>query len=228
MSTVRRGDDQKMSGCGKIADVSGWLGLDYTLRLIHQGDFMFALRMLTAAAVLTLAVFPAGAADEVIDAIDQARKAYQSGNLGEAKQSLDLASQLIGQKNAEGFASLLPKALPGWKQEKTDTAAMGTSMFGASTATGRYTNAKGDDIEIQITGDSAMIAPLAAVFANPQFAGAMGKIVRIGNQRAIVTKDGDVQMVVDNKFLIVVQGSGPADAKLAYAQAVDVAKLSKM
>jgi hypothetical protein len=217
-----------MSGCGKIADVSGWLGLDYTLRLIHQGDFMFALRMLTAAAVLTLAVFPAGAADEVIDAIDQARKAYQSGNLGEAKQSLDLASQLIGQKNAEGFASLLPKALPGWKQEKTDTAAMGTSMFGASTATGRYTNAKGDDIEIQITGDLAMIAPLAAVFANPQFAGAMGKIVRIGNQRAIVTKDGDVQMVVDNKFLIVVQGSGPADAKLAYAQAVDVAKLSKM
>jgi hypothetical protein len=49
-----------------------------------------------------------------------------------------------------------------------------------------------------------------------------------GNQRAIVTKDGDVQMVVNNKFLIVVQGSGPADAKLAYAQAVDVPKLLKM
>ena len=189
---------------------------------------MTAIRMFAAAAVLALAVFPAAAADEVIDAIEQARKAYQSGNLGEAKQSLDLASQLIGQKNAEGFALLLPKALPGWKQEKTDTAAMGTSMFGASMATGRYTNAKGDDIEIQITGDSAMIAPLAAVFANPQFAGAMGKIVRVGNQRAIVTKEGDVQMVVANKFLVAVQGSGPADAKLAYAQAVDVNKLSKM
>jgi hypothetical protein len=189
---------------------------------------MIAIRMLAAAAVLALAAFPAAAADEVIEAIDQARKAYQSGNLGEAKQSLDLASQLVGQKNAEGFASLLPKALPGWKQEKTDTAAMGTSMFGASVATGRYTNAQGDDIEIQITGDSAMIAPLAAVFANPQFAGVMGKIVRVGNQRAIVSKDGDVQMVVNNKFLIVVQGSGPADAKLAYAQAIDVPRLSKM
>jgi hypothetical protein len=189
---------------------------------------MFAIRMLAAAAVLVFAALPAGAADEVIEAIDQARKAYQSGDLGEAKQSLDLASQLIGQKNAEGFAALLPKALPGWKQEKTDTAAMGTSMFGASMATGRYINAKGDDVEIQITGDSAMIAPLAAVFANPQFAGAMGKIVRVGNQRAIVTKDGDVQMVVNNKFLIVVQGSGPADAKLAYAQAIDVPKLLEM
>ena len=187
---------------------------------------MIAIRILAAAVALTVAM-PAFA-DDVTDAIEQARKSYQAGNLGEAKQSLDLASQLIGQKNAEGFAALLPKALPGWKQENTDTTAMGSTMFGASMATGRYTNAKGDDIEIQITGDSAMIAPLAAVFANPQFAGAMGKIVRVGNQRAIVTREGDVQMMVNNKFLIVVQGSGPADAKLAYAQAVDVAKLSKM
>jgi hypothetical protein len=189
---------------------------------------MIFTRMLAAAAVLAFATLPATAADEVIEAIDQARKAYQSGDLGEAKQSLDLASQLIGQKNAEGYASLLPKALPGWTQEKSDATAMGNTMFGASMATGRYTNAKGDDVEVQITGDSAMIAPLAAVFANPQFAGAMGKIVRVGSQRAIVTKEGDVQMVVNNKFLVVVQGSGPADAKLAYAQAVDVAKLSKM
>jgi hypothetical protein len=188
---------------------------------------MIRIRMLGLAVLLTVAALPAGA-DEITDAMDQARKAYQSGDLGEAKQQLDLASQLIGQKNAEGFAALLPKALPGWKQDKTDTAAMGTSMFGASMATGRYTNAKGEDIEVQITGDSAMIAPLAAVFANPQFAGAMGKLVRIGNQRAIVTKEGDVQMVVNNKFLVAVQGSGPADAKLGYAQAVDIAKLSKM
>ena len=56
----------------------------------------------------------------------------------------------------------------------------------------------------------------------------MGKIVRIGNQRAIQNTDGDIQMMVANKFLVVVQGSAPADAKLAYAQAVDVAKLAKM
>ena len=95
-------------------------------------------------------------------------------------------------------------------------------------ATRHYTNAKGDDIEVQITGDSAMIAPMAAVFANPQFAGAMGKITRIGNQRAIVNKDGDVHMMIANKFMIVVQGSGPAADKLAYAQAVNIDKLSKM
>jgi hypothetical protein len=189
---------------------------------------MISMRMLAAAAVLAFAAVPAVAADEVLEAIDQARKAYQSGDMGEAKQSLDLASQLIGQKNAEGFASLLPNALPGWKAEKVDSSAVGSHMFGASMATRRYTNAKGDQVEIQITGDSAMIAPMAAVFANPQFAGAMGKIVRVGNQRAIVNNEGDVHMVIANKFLVVVQGSADAAAKLSYAQAVDINKLSKM
>jgi len=56
----------------------------------------------------------------------------------------------------------------------------------------------------------------------------MGKLVRVGNQRAIQTNDGDVMMLVANKFLVHVQGSADAAVKLNYAQAVDVAKLSKM
>ncbi|MEX0752279.1 MAG: hypothetical protein WD073_05070 [Xanthobacteraceae bacterium] len=187
-----------------------------------------SIRTLAAAVLLAFAALPA-AADDVTDAMDEARAAYQSGNLGEAKQALDLASQLVGQKNAEGFAALLPAPLPGWKAEKAETASVGAMAFGgASMATRRYSNAKGEDVEVQITGDSAVIAPMATLLANPQFAGAMGKIVRIGNQRAIVTPEGDVNMVVANKFLVSVQGSAPADAKLAYAQAVDVAKLAKM
>lgn len=190
---------------------------------------MNSLRVFAAVALLGLAAVPALAADDVLDAIDQARKAYQAGNLGEAKQSLDLASQLIGQKNAEGFVALLPQPLPGWKAEKAETTALGAAAFGGVTsATRRYTNDKGEDVEVQITGDSAMIAPMAAFLANPQFAGAMGKIVQLGDQRAIVMREGDVNMVVVNKFLVSVQGSAPADAKLAYAKAVDTAKLSKM
>jgi hypothetical protein len=168
------------------------------------------------------------AADDVVDAIDQARKAYQSGDLGEAKQALDLASQLIGQKNAEGFAALLPGALPGWTADKAQTTAMGNTAFGASSASRTYHNGKNDEVEIQITGDSAVIAQMATFLANPQVAGAMGKIVRVGALRAIVNQDGDVQLVVANKFMVTVQGSATADAKMSYAQAVDVAKLSKM
>ncbi len=189
---------------------------------------MISIRVLATSALLAFTAMPAPAADDILDAIDQARKAYQSGNLGEAKQSLDLASQLIGQKNAEGFAALLPAPLPGWTAEKAETTAVGSTAFGASMASRRYSNGKGQEVEVQITGDSAVIAPMATFLANPQIAGAMGKIARVGNLRALVSAEGDVNMIVANKFLVSVQGSAPADAKMAYAQAVDVAKLSKM
>jgi len=178
----------------------------------------------TLVAALALPAF----ADDITDAIDQGRKAYQSGDLAGAKQALDTASQLIGQKNAEAFAVLPPNALPGWKAEKPQTTAIGAVGFGASVASRTYNNAKGDSVEVQITGDSAVIMQFAAVFANPQIAGAMGKLIRVGNQRAIQDQDGNIKMIVNNKFMVSVDGSADAASKLAYAQAVDVAKLSKM
>lgn len=177
--------------------------------------------------VLLIAVAPAYA-DDITDAIDQARKAYQSGDMGGAKQSLDLASQLIGQKNAEGFAALLPAPLSGWKAEDAQTTSVGQVGFGASTASRRYENAKGDNVEVQITGDSAMIMQFATLLSNPGIAGAMGKIIKVGDQRAIQTREGDVHVVVANKFLVTVSGSADAASRLAYAQAVNFAKLSKM
>jgi len=184
-------------------------------------------RHLFAAAVVAALAAPAQA-DEVLDAIEAARKAYEAGDYGEARQSLDSASQLIGEKNAEAFAVLLPEPLTGWTAEKADVSAVGTPMLSASTATRRYTNTKGNQISVQITGDSTLLAPMAAMLANSQFAGFIGKITRVGGQRAIINHGGDVYVVVGTKFLVTVTGSGPAADKLAYAQAVDAAKLSKM
>ena len=188
---------------------------------------MHWLRAVATAAILMTAG-PAFSADEVLDAIDQARKAYQGGDLANAKQSLDLASQLIGQKNADAFGKLLPAPLAGWKADDVQTTAVGAVGFGASTASRHYTNTKGDSVEVQITGDSAVVMQYAAVLSNPAIAGAMGKLVRVGSQRAIQAQNGDVHMVINNKYMVIVSGSGAANDKLAYAQAVDVAKLSKM
>lgn len=184
-------------------------------------------RMILCAAMLAAAM-PAFAADDILDAMDQARKSYQSGDLAAAKQSLDLASQLIGQKNAEGFAALLPEPLSGWKGEQAQTSSVGQIGFGASVASRRYENAKGDSVEVQITGDSAMIMQFATLLNNPGIAGAMGKIVKVGNQRAIQTREGDVNVVVAGKFLVTVNGSADAASKMSYAQAVNYDKLSKM
>ena len=189
---------------------------------------MLTTRVIVLLAAMALPISSPFAADDVLEAMDQARQAYQAGDLAAAKQSLDLASQLIGQKNADAFAALLPKPLPGWKADDAQTTAIGSSMFGVSSASRTYRNAKDEHVEVQITGDSAMVAQLAPIMANPQIAGVLGKIVRVGSQRAIQTPQGDVQMIVANKFLVMVTGSAPADAKSAYAQGVDVTKLSKM
>ena len=185
------------------------------------------LHLALVAALFTVAAVPARAADDILDAIDQARKAYQAGDLSNAKQQLDLASQLIGQKNAESFAKLLPEPLPGWKAEKAETQALGSALVGASAASRTYTNAKGDNVEISITGDSAMIMQFAPMMANPAIAASMGKLIRIGNQRGVQSQNGDVIMLVANKFLIQVQGSADGASKLAYAKAIDIAKLAK-
>ena len=187
------------------------------------------LRILFGAALLAAVTMPALAADEIIDAIDQGRKAYQSGDIAGAKQQLDLASQLIAQKNAEAFVALLPAPLPGWKAEKAQSHAVGAALLGGASAASRtYTNANGDNVEVSITGDSALLMQFAPMLNNPAMAGMMGKLIRIGDQRAIQNADGDVIMVIANKTLINVQGSANAASKLSYAQAIDVAKLSKM
>ncbi len=184
--------------------------------------------LLAAALFVAIATNPARA-DDILDAIDQSRKAYQAGDMATAKQSLDLASQLIAQKNAEGFAALLPEPLSGWKAEKAQANAVGAAMFGGVSAANRsYSNATGDTVEISISGDSALLTQFAPMLSNPQLAGALGKLVRVGNQRAVQNQDGDIMMVVGNKVLINVQGSADAASKMAYAQAIDVAKLSKM
>jgi hypothetical protein len=167
-------------------------------------------------------------ADDITDAMEQARKAYTAGDMAGAKQSLDLASQLIGQKNAEGFGALLPAPLAGWKAEEVQTTAMGQVGFGASAASRVYTNAKDERVEVQITGDSAMIMQFATMLSNPGVAGMMGKIIKVGDQRAIQTREGDVHVVIANKFLVTVTGSADAASKLAYGQAVNFAKLAKM
>jgi hypothetical protein len=178
---------------------------------------------------LALAAGPMTArADEVTDAIEQARKAYQSGDLASATQALDLASQLIAQKNAEAFGKLLPAALPGWQAEPMQTLAVGTLGLGASAASRSYTKPNGDHIEVQITGDSALVAQYGSFLTNPLVARAMGKLVMVGTLQALQTVDGDVFLVVASKYLVAVQGNGSPADKVSYARAVDVARLSKL
>jgi hypothetical protein len=197
-----------------------------------QGAAMLTIRAASLLALMTLLTIGVACgsarADDITDALDAARKSYQSGDLATAKQSADLASQLIGQKNAESFVTLLPKPLAGWTADEAQATAVGSTAFGASQARRSYARSNGERVEVQITGDSAIVAQIAPILANPQFAAAMGKILQVANQRAVQNPQGDIHIVVANKFLVIVTGSAPAAAKLQDAQGVDLVRLSKM
>ncbi len=161
------------------------------------------LRILLRAVFLAALALPALAADDILDAIDQARKAYQAGDMANAKQSLDLASQLVGQKNAESFAALLPAALPGWKAEKAETHVgrrrRVRRYLGEPAAL--YRSPTSDDVQVRITGDSAHgLAFRTACFdqsgdrRRDGQAGQHRRSARDADQRRLIN------MVVANKF----------------------------
>ncbi len=178
------------------------------------------------AVALALVSVPARA-DEITDAIAQAQRAYQGGRMQAAQTALQEALQLLAQRAAAGLAAALPEPLPGWTADAADFNVAGVpGLFGGSGASRTYRNAEGQSVEIQVMADNPMIAQLGAVLSNPMLAAAIGRLVRVGDQRAIQQSDGDIQMLVDGRILVQVQGDAAAEAKLAYARAIDAARLS--
>ncbi len=184
------------------------------------------LRTIVFAGALCFAVFSAFA-DEISDSIDEAKTAYEAGDIAAAKNALDYASQLLAQKKAESMTTVLPEPRDGWQADKIESQAMGMAMFGGTGASRRYT--KGDmDVEIQILSDSPMLPQMAMMMTNPQMAGAMGKLIKVGSRRAIQTSDDDIQLIIANRFLVMVEGQAPMAEKLAYAKAINYDALESM
>jgi hypothetical protein len=168
-------------------------------------------------------------ADEVETSIDEALSAYQAGDYAGAKQALDYASQLVLQMSAGSLANVLPAPLPGWEAEESESQAVGMSMFGGGIQASRIYRKDGDTVELQVVGDSPMLAQWIPMISNPAMGAAMGaKLVRVGDQRGLQTEDGEIMLVVDNRFLITISGTAPDGDKTAYAQAIDFAALQAL
>ncbi len=180
-----------------------------------------------AVAALPLLFPSVSRADEVSDALTEASRAYQGGQIGAARTAMGEAMQLLSQRTAASLGAALPAPLAGWKASEPDVNAGAMSFLGGgSQASRHYTNGQNQSVEIQVIADSPIIGQLGMILTNPALAGAMGKLIRIGSQRAIQTTSNEIQMLVANRTLVTINGDAPIEAKLAYAQAVDVAKLT--
>lgn len=184
-------------------------------------------RTLLAAAFLPLLLsqLSAARADEIGDAITEAGRLYGAGDLAGTRTALAEASQLLQQRAADGLVRALPEPPAGWTAEDAASQAAATVFGGMTQASRNYNNAAGQSVRVEIAADNPMIAQVAMILGNPQMAGAMGRLVRIGAHRGIQGQDGNITLLLKNRYLVQIGGDAPGEAKLTFARAVDVAKL---
>jgi hypothetical protein len=170
--------------------------------------------------------------DPVLKTINEAVTHYKNGKFSSAVTSLEYASQMIRQKKGEALGKLLPEPLSGWTAKQADNKAMGSAMFGgAITAERQYV--KGNSaITVRFSTDSPMMQSMLMMFSNPIFVSSAGKLELIKGKKAIVDyKDaaGTVNIVIDNKVLITVEGNNvKREDLIAYAAKIDMDRLAKL
>lgn len=173
-----------------------------------------------------LVVAPARA-DDISDEINRARKLYDQGKLSEAKESLELAAQLIAEKKAMALGSVLPEAVGGWQGEKVESTIGATGLFGGISASRRYEK-DGAQCTVSVVGESPLLAIVSTVITNPTVASATGsRMRRIAGRRAVITQDGDVQVISANNYLVTVSGPCEEEDKLGLAGAINYKALDK-
>lgn len=182
---------------------------------------MMLARLLRAVALVAVFAATPAAADDIRDAIEEARRAYQANDMTAAKAALDVASQLIAQRSASGLSRFLPAPPTGWTADEAEADASAAAMFGGGLiAKRRYTN--GDrDVTVQVLANSPMITQMAPLFANAQLLGAMGRVFRVKGKTAVLSRDGNIQVLL-GRTLIIIEGSGNEQDKRALLDGLDL------
>lgn len=184
---------------------------------------------------MLMAFSASGDSEGIEEYINEGLKYYKSGEYIEAVESLNYASQLIQQKRGDGLELFLPAPLTGWTARETSSQAMGAAMFGGGITAERQYNKDSGSITVQIMTDSPILQGMMMMFSNPMYATSEGgKLERIGRQKAIVKfnsnrKEGDIKIVVANRFLVLIEGQGISMEDLqGYAKAIDYKKLETL
>ncbi|MGV8074732.1 MAG: hypothetical protein AB2L11_09295 [Syntrophobacteraceae bacterium] len=171
-------------------------------------------------------------ADNITDSIEEALENYKNGNLAEAMNSLDYAAQLVRQKRGGNLQSLLPDPLDGWTAKDASSEAAGAAMFGGAVTAEREYQKEPSNITIKIVTDSPMLQGIMMMFSNPAIAVSQGgELQKIKGRKAIVKYDksngnGDIRIVVANRFLVTVEGQEVTQQDLIdYASAIPFEKL---
>jgi hypothetical protein len=190
-----------------------------------------------AALGLAAAFIAPASADEVTDQLNAARKAYESGELRSAVQTLQFAVASIQEKINLSLLELLPEPLDGWNADEPQAQSGGmAAMIAGTNLSRRYYRDDGAEVDISITADSPLLSMMTMMLSNPMLmqTDPGTRVYTHGGQRGMIKheKDSDVwgiSLMVGGKIMIQVTGRGIKDQQdvEAYLEAIDLAAIEK-
>lgn len=180
---------------------------------------------------LALTCAPA-AADEISDQIEAGRKAYETGELRSAVQTLQFAIAGIQEKINLSLVELLPPPLEGWTADEPEAQTGGVAaLITGTNLSRRYHREDGAEVEITITADSPLLSMMGMMLANPMLmqsspgtrtfshAGHRGMV-----QHEVDARRWEISLMVGANILVQVTGSGLDDRQTVedYLNAIDL------
>jgi hypothetical protein len=129
--------------------------------------------------------------------LDAARSAYQSGDLENARFSLQEALNMINQAIGQEILGMLPASVGGMAKTQDGDNVTGTGMGFAGLYVNRSYTGENKNASIEIIGDSPMMAGINALLAMPTFMSSdpNQKRIKVSNYKALLTKSADDQGV---------------------------------
>jgi hypothetical protein len=178
------------------------------------------MKSLTPLFALTLLLAQAHA-DPVEDAIKAALSSYKAGKNTEAVDQLKKASDLINEKAGNTLTTALPKTIGGWNGGKITTKTL-SEIGGGQGAERNYRKGDKEDPKsltatVSIISGSPAMTQISGFLSNPALGVLIGaKSQQVGSATALVIpKEGLLQMVVQDKFVVAVRGKKLSETQLA-------------
>ncbi|MBK1723251.1 hypothetical protein [Thiocystis violacea] len=184
------------------------------------------------ALAFTLSLTGAVRADEVSDQIDAAKKAYESGELRAAVDTLNFAVAKIQEQMTANLLRLLPEPLEGWTADAAESQSGGmAAMITGTTLSRRYSRDDGTEVTLTLMADSPMMPMLTMAMSMPfvmqsnqdmktyAFKGYRGMV-----EHGADTNNYEVTLMVGNRLVIQGKGSKLSDVKPieAYFERLDL------
>ncbi len=171
--------------------------------------------------------------------ISSAKSAYSSGNLDDARFSLEQALHELDQEVGREILKLLPERLIGANYDESEDNVVGTNLGFAGLFVDRNYYNEGQQVRFQVIGNSPLLAGINAILALPTFIAASGsdqKRIRVDGYKSLMqsNESGDgvksyTIQIPSNDALITLECTGYSENEAtSAANQIPVSQIFKL